>query len=46
MKTKRSPQLREVWIKRDSENEKIIYDDSESVEKHLLQKYFEHLQQA
>ena len=46
MKTKRSPQLREVWIQDENGEKSKVYDDSESVETHLLQRNFEHLQQA
>ena len=46
MKTKRSPQMSEVWIQGETEEEKTIYEDSESVETHLLKRNFNHLQQA
>ena len=46
MKTERSPQLREVWIQDENGEKSAVYDDSESVETHLLKRNFEHLQQA
>ena len=38
--------MSEVWIQGNSDEDKVVYDESESVEAHLLQRNCEHLQQA
>ena len=46
MKGLKSPQMREVWIMGELEDDKTVYDDSVTVENHLLERNAKHLQQA